>query len=545
MTVFDMTSQSGRRRILLSLVLAVLATMLALQTLGTSRGPSFLPPAPSRQPIAPEATRTEVERACATCHAFPSPELFPKDLWSHEVDRGFVFLERAGLPKDTPPFRPVVEYYRKRAPDALPVLERMSASTECPVKFERKGYRFASGSLAPTVSNVRFVALSDERKLDLLVCDMVNGKVLLLKPYEPNPALRLVSDAIPNPAHAEVVDLDRDGIKDLIVANLGKEVPTDNLVGSVVWLRGRRDGSFSPMTLASGLGRVADVQAADFDGDGDLDLVVAEFGWLKVGKILLLENRTTDSNRPSFIPSAVDPRHGTIHVPTTDLNGDGRPDFVALISQEHETVVAFLNAGNYVFEPKVIFEAPHPAFGSSGIQLVDLDGDGDQDVVLTNGDSMDSQLLRPYHGVQWLENRGSYPFTYHHLTSLYGAQRAVAADIDGDGDLDVTAVCFLPGYYYQGLRRDMNLDAVVVLEQDAPGHFVRYSLETVTCDHATCDLGDFDADGKIDLVTGNAFIAFGGASIGDRSQADWFTLWKNRGSPATERPRSLRIPPLK
>ena len=29
---------------------------------------------------------------------------------------------------------------------------------------------------------------------------------------------------------------------------------------------------------------------------------------------------------------------------------------------------------------------------------------------MTNGDSMDSQLLRPYHGVQWLENRGSYPF---------------------------------------------------------------------------------------------------------------------------------------
>src|SRR5262249_5228566 len=205
---------------------------------------------------------------------------------------------------------------------------------------------------------------------------------------------------------------------------------------------------------ASGLGRVADVQAADFDGDGDLDLVVAEFGWLNTGRVLLLENLTTDASRAVFIPSTIDPRHGTIHVPVTDLNGDGRPDFVALISQEHETVVAFLNVGDHRFQSEVIHAAPHPAFGSSGIQLVDLDGDGDQDVLMTNGDSMDSQMLRPYHGVQWLENRGSYPFRYHHLTSLYGAQRALAADLDGDGDRDIVVACFLPESDYQDRRRD-------------------------------------------------------------------------------------------
>src|SRR5262249_15801998 len=152
---------------------------------------------------------------------------------------------------------------------------------------------------------------------------------------------------------------------------------TDERLGGVFWLKGRPDGSYKPLILANGLGRVADVQAADFDGDGDLDLIVAEFGFLATGGILLLENRTTDPDRPNFVPTTVDPRHGPIHVPVADLNGDGRPDFVALISQEHETVVAFLNAGKGRFRPEVIYTAPHPAFGSSGIQLVDLDGDGD------------------------------------------------------------------------------------------------------------------------------------------------------------------------
>jgi hypothetical protein len=367
---------------------------------------------------------------------------------------------------------------------------------------------------------------------------MVNGKVLWLKPYEPSAKLRVVSEAIPNPAHVEVADLDGDGIKDLLVANLGRAAPTDERVGSVVWLKGRAEGSFMPFTLADGLGRVADVRAADFDGDGDRDLIVAEFGWLKTGGIHLLENRTTIAEKPRFVPTTIDSRHGGIHVPVADLNGDGRPDFVALISQEHEKVVAYLNQGNDHFQPRDIYQAPHPAFGSSGIQLVDLDGDGDQDVLMTNGDSLDSQTLRPYHGVQWLENRGSYPFLCHPLTPMYGVHRAVAVDIEGDGDLDIVAVGFLPGAFYEAPRRVMELDSVILLEQIAPGQFVRHSLETIGCDHLTCDLADYDGDGRADLVMGNAFVEDIVITISDDSQLDGVVLWKNLGSHRREGARA-------
>jgi hypothetical protein len=489
-----------------------------------------------REVSPPEAGHEVVARLCGQCHPYPPPETFPKDFWPHEVRRGFDFLRQAHYSGEMPPVSSVTAYYQRRAPETLPVLVPEKPPGECPVRFERTGYRTEEGENPPALSNVRFVHLSDGRKLDVVACDMVSGRVLLLRPYERGAKFRLLSDAIPNPAHAEVVDLDRDGIKDLLVANLGALISTDKRAGSVVWLRGGSDGSYRPFTIAGGLGRVADIQAADFDGDGDLDLIVAEFGWLESGGIQLLENRTTDAGRPEFVPSLVDARHGTIHVPVADLNGDGRPDFVALISQEHERVVAYLNEGGGRFSPREIYAAPHPAFGSSGIQLVDLDRDGDLDVLLSNGDSLDSHLLRPYHGVRWLENRGKYPFEPHPLTAFYGAQRAVAADVDGDGDLDVVAVSFLPGSYYERVSREMGLDAVVLLEQVAPGQFVRHSLETVDCTHPSCDLGDYDADGRLDLVVANNYIRDDGdtseggpAPIAAHPGADGVVLWRNLG----------------
>ena len=85
-----------------------------------------------------------------------------------------------------------------------------------------------------------------------------------------------------------------------------------------------------------------------------------------------------------------------------------------------------------------------PAWGSSGIQVVDFDKDGDPDVLMTNGDTFDDMLPKPYHGIQWLENRGTFPFTAHTLATLAGVLRAQAVDLDGDGDLDVVACALLP-----------------------------------------------------------------------------------------------------
>jgi hypothetical protein len=110
---------------------------------------------------------------------------------------------------------------------------------------------------------------------------MRHGVVLLGRPYEPKtPLLQLAQ--IPSPAHATPVDLDGDGVKDLLVADLGGFLPGDHDRGQVVWLRGLETGGFSTFAMG-GFPRVADAEAADFYGDGKLDIIVAGFGWRRTG----------------------------------------------------------------------------------------------------------------------------------------------------------------------------------------------------------------------------------------------------------------------
>ena len=167
-------------------------------------------------------------------------------------------------------------------------------------------------------------------------------------------------------------------------------------------------------------------------------------------------------------------------MPVADLNGDKRPDFVALVAQQYEHVVAFLNRGpGRGFRQETIFRAITPVWGSSGIQLVDLDKDGDLDVLMTNGDTLDDFTIRPFHGVRWLENKGEFPFVQHDLVAMPGVHRAQAVDIDGDGDLDVFACAFLPSSQnpqFQNLERQGNLSdltSVGWLEQTSPGSSAR------------------------------------------------------------------------
>jgi hypothetical protein len=266
----------------------------------------------------------------------------------------------------------------------------------------------------------------------------------------------------------------------------------------VTWLRGRKDGTYTPVTL-EGWPRVADVEAADFDGDGRLDLAVSAFGWRRTGEFTILKNETKNYDNPSFVPYRIDKRTGSIHGIPADLNGDRKPDVIALFAQEHETVVAFLNQGGMRFDPQVIYAAPHPNWGSSGIQVLDLDRDGDVDVLMTNGDTLDDKTVKPYHGIQWLENKGTFPFTEHPLANMAGVARAQATDLDGDGDLDIVA-CALVSSEDMETR---SLPSVVWLEQTRPGVFERHVLEAGALTHATLDAGDFDGDGDVDIVVGN------------------------------------------
>jgi hypothetical protein len=518
---------SPRAAVVAGLVLAV------VWTTACSPPPAPPPPPPTDGPgeASAEDVEARVHSFCGgSCHAYPPADTFPRRHWRAEVERGFRFFERSGLPLKAPPIESVVRYYEGRAPEELPPIACPVANHPLPVRFEKVGFPNPPGAGRPAVSHLNVVRLPKPGQKEpaapaVLACDMQGGRVLLLRPSDPAPAWQVLG-RVPNPAHAEVVDLDRDGIDDILVADLGSFPPTDRRCGSVVWLRGRPDGTFAPVTLLADVGRVADVRAADFRGTGQLDLVVGVFGLIETGEILLLENQTTNWAEPKFVPRRVDARHGAIHVPVADLDGDGKPDFVALMAQEHEAVVAFLNDGSGGFKKKTLYAAPHPGYGSSGIQLTDLNGDGQLDVLYSNGDILDEPyLLKPYHGVQWLENAGGLAFKHHPIGPMYGAHNAVAADVFGTGRPAVVAVSFLPADKFPD-RVTRKADAVVVWEQAAPGKFERHSLATVDCDAVVVAAGDLYGTGRTDLMVGN---------FGSMATDQPATVWKNLGPAAKPR----------
>ena len=450
------------------------------------------------------AVSSDVEQFCGACHAVPRADTFPRDAWHDEVRRGYDFFYASGRGDlAPPPLADVVRYYRERAPLELEI-SRTKSATESVLAWRRSEITGTPSPDRLEIPAVSFLALTSRLPAGsrLLVSDMRGGSVLFTDADDGFRTLQRFAQ-LANPAAVRTCDLNADGFDELLVADLGSLLPEDHDRGGVIWLPdGFAQNGRDPVRLLGGIGRVADLSVGDFDGNGMQDIVVAEFGWHTTGSIRLMLNRGHgDDGIPRFETTIIDERSGTIHIPVCDLNGDGQLDFVAVISQEHEVIEAFLGNGDGTFQVQRIDDAGDPSFGSSGIQLVDLDQDGDLDVLSTNGDTFDSRYIKPYHGIRWLENRGVFPFHVHELTRMPGVHRALAADLDGDGDLDIAACALLP----TGLRGDLpdgGLDSVIWLEQVSPGQFQRHAIEQHDLTHAAMLVEDLDGNGRNDIVVG-------------------------------------------
>lgn len=253
--------------------------------------------------------------------------------------------------------------------------------------------------------------------------------------------------------------------------------------------------------VLDGLYRMADMKPADLNGDGRLDFIVCGFGGTS-GSVSWHEAQADGT----FVEHPLVSRPGGVKAEVHDFNGDGLEDIIVLVADAREGLYILENRGDGEFDSHAIFET-HPAYGHTYLELHDFDADGRMDVLVVNGDNVDSDpynTRKNYHGIRIYLNRGGYDFEEAFFYPMYGAFIAKAADFDADGDLDIAAIAFYPDF--QSDRRE----SFTYLQNDGGLQFSAQTSEEVMRGRwMTMDIGDIDGDEDVDVVLGGGYIPVG------------------------------------
>jgi hypothetical protein len=367
----------------------------------------------------------------------------------------------------------------------------------------------------PLISNVEAVDLDGDGLMDIIVCDCKSNSINWIRQFPAGVYTEtVIADGLNAPAHVQAFDFDKDGDKDIMVAVLGLLFPSNDKIGSVVILENDGKERFTKHVVVDKVARVSDVRAGDLDGDGDMDLAVAQFGY-DDGETRWIENL----GKWQFKSHILQNLSGPINVEIVDIDKDGDPDIVSLVSQEWEEIYCFINDGKGNFTSKLIWGSSNEDFGSSGIYMCDFDKDGDDDILYTNGDAFDyiPPQGRPWHGVQWLENKGNLQFEFHRICNFTGAYNARPVDIDFDGDLDLFCVSAF------NLWEKPESQSFIWLENTGNMQFIRHDIANSPTHLLTLEMGDFNNDGLMDFVTG------GMHTYPPFDRMGRITLWLNNG----------------
>ena len=302
------------------------------------------------------------------------------------------------------------------------------------------------------------------------VADQLNAKLLALG-LEESYVEHLLSPGATGAGDVQLADIDRDGDIDLVGTSAGDD--------TVQWWA--NDGAAAPTFTrtaidASATGASSAVPG-DVDGDGDLDVVATA---ATLDNVLWYEN--DGALPPVFTTRTIDPASdGAADVAVGDLDGDGDLD-VAVVSSDDDTVAWYANDG-----------ATPPGFartnldtsatGASAVVVVDVDGDGDLDVATSWASG---QTLA------WYENDGaSSPlFTLRVVSStVAGAGGLAVRDIDSDGHVDLllaTATDTTIAWY----RSD----------GATPPGFTRQVVSDTVAGASAVAAGDVSGNGRVDVL---------------------------------------------
>ena len=368
---------------------------------------------------------------------------------------------------------------------------------------------------SPFISNVQSTDLDGDGLTDIIVCDCKSNSINWIRQFPSGVYTEtVIADGVNAPAHVQIIDFDKDGDNDILVAVLGLIFPSNDKIGSVVILENDGKNNFTKRIVVEKIARVSDVRAGDLDNDGDPDLSVAQFGY-DDGETRWIENL----GKWQFKSHILQNLSGPINVEIVDIDKDGDLDIISLVSQEWEEIYGFINDGKGNFTSKLLFGSNNEDFGSSGIYMCDLDKDGDDDILYTNGDAFDyiPPQGKPWHGIQWLENIGNLKFEFHRIATFIGAYNARPVDIDNDGDLDIFCVS---GF---NLWEKPEAQSFIWLESTGNMKFMLHNIASSPTHILTLESDDFNNDGLMDFITGDMH------AYPPYDRMGRVTLWMNDG----------------
>lgn len=455
---------------------------------------------------------------CQVCHLFPEPELLDRKTWKEHVlpemkarmglnplavekHEEASYLKASGAYREYPmvseeQWKLIEAYYLAAAPETI-----KPAAVVTNIDLRLPGFRveFPPSRLTCPAATLTWI---DTKRGQILLGDMERKTLGIFN------ALGELWQLVPMDNAPVWVLSTQEGI---FVTSIGQFTPSDIPKGNLAFLPRIGEKYGSPKVILKDLPRPTHTTLGDLNGDGRDDLIVSMFG-NNTGRLSWFELLENGEYREHVLLR----RPGVIQTELADINGDGFVDIIALIAQEYEAMEIFYNDGKGEFQNKRIFQK-HPLFGHTHFQLIDFNGDQLQDLLVVNGDNGEyKSSLKPYHGVRIYLNRGQGKFEESSFFPINGAYRAIAADFDEDGDLDIAVISYFPDY------TQFPRESFVYLENRGSSGFVPLTFREVAGGRwITMDAGDLDGDGDIDLVLGSN--SHGPIAVPPQLYEDWET----------------------
>jgi hypothetical protein len=294
-----------------------------------------------------------------------------------------------------------------------------------------------------------------------------------------------IATSVIQPVAIVTADVNNDGKADVIAAT-----PVN---GGITVMLGLGNGRFATPTYwsASGTDTPKTLAVADVNGDGKLDIVTgndpgdgAAFGEKASISVLLGDGEghfPTVQTYSGF--SFVTPTS----IAVSDVNGDGRPDII--LAGYGPSVDVMMNVGVGATQWPV--QSYNPAgVDSTGAPIMvaagDVNGDAKPDIVLTWGTQVEALL-----------NTGTGTFVATQPYDVGADPLSVTlGDVNGDGNLDIVTA---NAYYPPG--SGVPLGTVSVLLGHGDGTFGATQTYAIGGEPNSIALGDFNEDGKLDIVT--------------------------------------------